>query len=150
MTQGTTTGAPVGLDNMRDIKNRADQNKAKAFGEYLWSGITQVTADSKYQELEKELGAVLKDTLEGLEKLDHFLDAVEKLTVTSLFVFTGRSFLPQGEIITAARMASPLLIHFKRNAETFFLPSLSNLDVLVFQLDKYIRITEQICAKMEK
>ncbi|XP_050962205.1 apolipoprotein L4 isoform X1 [Labeo rohita] len=157
------------LDNMRDIKDRADQvslkfdhvqrseNKAKAFGEYLWSGITQVTADSKYQELEKELDAVLKDTLEGLLKLDHFLDAVEKLTVTSLFVFTGRSFLPQGEspesvrsVITAARMASPLLIHFKRNAETFFLPSLSNLDVLAFQLDKYIRITEQICAKMEK
>ncbi|XP_073688676.1 uncharacterized protein [Garra rufa] len=157
------------LDNMRDIKDRADQvslkfdhvqrseNKAKAFGEYLWSGLTQVTADSRYQELEKELGSVLKDTLEGLEKLDHFLDAVEKLTVTSLFVFTGRSFLPKGEspesvrsVITAARMASPLLIHFKRNAETFFLPKLNNLDVLAFQLDKYIRITEQMCAKMEK
>ncbi|KAL1278088.1 hypothetical protein QQF64_024761 [Cirrhinus molitorella] len=157
------------LDKMRDIKDRADQvslkfdhvqrseNKAKAFGEYLWSGLTQVTADSRYQELEKELGAVLKDTLEGMEKLDHFLDAVEKLTVTSLFVFTGRSFLPKGEspesvrsVITAARMASPLLIHFKRNAETFFLPSLNNLDVLAFQLDKYIRIAEQICAKMEK
>ncbi|KAK2916266.1 hypothetical protein Q8A67_000640 [Cirrhinus molitorella] len=157
------------LDNMRDIKDRADQvslkfdhvqrseNKAKAFGEYLWSGLTQVTADSRYQELEKEMSAVLKDTLEGLEKLDHFLDAVEKLTVTSLFVFTGRSFLPKGEspesvrsVITAARMASPLLIHFKRNAETFFLPSLNNLDVLAFQLDKYIRIAEQIFAKMEK
>uniref|UniRef100_A0A672LP49 Si:ch73-233k15.2 n=1 Tax=Sinocyclocheilus grahami TaxID=75366 RepID=A0A672LP49_SINGR len=157
------------LDNIRDIKDRADQvslkfdhvqrskNKAKAFGEFLWSGLTQVTADSRYQELEKELGAVLKDTLEGLEKLDHFLDAVEKLTVTSLFVFTGRSFLPKGEspesvrsVITAARMASPLLIHFKRNAETFFLPSLNNLDVLAFQLDKYMRVTEQICAKMEK
>ncbi len=47
-------------------------------------------------------------------------------------------------------MASPLLIHFKRNAETFFLPSLNNLDVLAFQLDKYIRITEKICEKMEK
>lgn len=157
------------LDNMRDIKDRADQvslkfdhvrhseNKAKAFGQYLWSGLTQVTADARYLELEKELGAVLKDTLEGLEKLDHFLDAVEKLTVTSLFVFTGRSFLPKGEspesvrsVITAARMASPLLIHFKRNAEIFFLPSLNNLDVLAFQLDKYIRITEQICEKMEK
>ncbi len=157
------------LDSMRDIKDRADQvslkfnhvqrseNKAKAFGEYMWSGLTQVTADSRYLELEKELGAVLKDTLEGLEKLDHFLDAVEKLTVTSLFVFTGRSFLPKGEspesvrsVIAAARMASPLLIHFKRNAETFFLPSLNNLDVLAFQLDKYIRITEKICEKMEK
>ncbi|XP_056098592.1 apolipoprotein L4 [Rhinichthys klamathensis goyatoka] len=157
------------LEKMRDIKDQADkvslkfdhvqrsENKAKAFGEYLWSGLTQVTADSRLQELEKELGAVLKDTLEGLEKLDHFLDAVEKLTVTSLFVFTGRSFLPKGEspesvrsVITAARMASPLLIHFKRNAETFFLPSLSNVDVLAFQLDKYIRITEKICERMEK
>ncbi|KAK7167641.1 hypothetical protein R3I94_001893 [Phoxinus phoxinus] len=157
------------LENMRDIKDQADkvslkfdhvqrsENKAKAFGEYLWSGLSQVTADSRLKELEKELGAVLKDTLEGLEKLDHFLDAVEKLTVTSLFVFTGRSFLPKGEspesvrsVITAARMASPLLIHFKRDAETFFLPSLSNLDVLAFQLDKYIRITEKICERMEK
>ncbi|CAM4376501.1 unnamed protein product [Leuciscus chuanchicus] len=157
------------LEKMRDIKDQADQvslrfdhvqrseNKAKAFGEYLWSGLTQLTADSRLQELEKELGAVLKDTLEGLEKLDNFLDAVEKLTVTSLFVFTGRSFLPKAEspesvrsVITAARMASPLLIHFKRNAETFFLPSLSNLDVLAFQLDKYIRITEKICERMEK
>lgn len=157
------------LENMRDIKDQADQvslkfdhvqrseNKFKAFGEFLWSGLTQVTAESRYQELEKNLGAVLKDTLEGLEKLDHFLDAVEKLRVTSLFVFTGRSFLPKGvspesvrSVITAARMASPLLIHFKRNAETFFLPSLSNLDVLTFQLDKYIRITEQICERIEK
>lgn len=157
------------LDNIRDIKDRADQvslkfdhvqrseNKAKAFGQFLWSGLTQVTADSRYQELEKELGAVLEDTLEGLKKLHHFLDAVEKLTVTSLFVFTGRSFLPKGEspesvrsVITAARMASPLLIHFKRNPETFFLPSLNNLDVLAFQLDKYMRITERICEKMEK
>ncbi|ROL28023.1 Apolipoprotein L3 [Anabarilius grahami] len=157
------------LEKIRDIKDQADkvslkfdhvkrsENKAKAFGQYLWSGLTQVTADSRLQELEKELGAVLKDTLEGLEKLDHFLDAVEKLTATSLFVFTGRSFLPKGEspesvrsVITAARMTSPLLIHFKRNAETFFLPSLNNLDVLAFHLDKYIRITEQICERMEK
>ncbi len=34
--------------------------------------------------------------------------------------------------------------------KTFFLPSLNNLDVLAFQLDKYIRITEKICEKMEK
>ncbi|XP_051569278.1 uncharacterized protein LOC127449776 [Myxocyprinus asiaticus] len=157
------------LEKMRDIKDQADKislgfdhvqrsdNKAKAFGEYMWSGLTQVTADSKNQELAKELGAVLKDTLEGLEKLDHFLDAVEKLTVTSLFVFIGQSFLPKEEspesvraVITAARMACPLLIHFKRNAETFFLPIISNVDVLAFQLDKYIRTTQQLCERLEK
>ncbi|XP_051994415.1 uncharacterized protein LOC127652340 [Xyrauchen texanus] len=157
------------LEKMRDIKDQADkislqfdhvrrsENKAKAFGMYLWSGITQVTADSRYQVLLKKLGAILNDTLEGLEKLDHFLDAVEKLTVTSLFVFTGQSFLPKGEspasvraVITAARMACPLLIHFKRNSKDFFLPVLSNVDVLAFQLDKYIRITKQLCERMEK
>ncbi|MCI4385504.1 hypothetical protein PGIGA_G00051150 [Pangasianodon gigas] len=153
------------LDMMRDIKDRADQitlkfdhvqkaeDKAKALGEYMWSGLTQVTADSRKQELEKELGEVLKNTLEGLEKLQHFLDAVEKLAVTSLFVFMGESFMPKGvssmsvrSVISAARIVSPLLIHFKRDAGAFFLPSLSNVDVLAYQLDKYIRITQQICV----
>ncbi|XP_053508650.1 uncharacterized protein LOC128624862 [Ictalurus furcatus] len=157
------------LDMMRDIKDQADQitlkfdhvqkaeNKAKAFGEYMWSGLTQVTADSRRQELEKELGEVLKNTLEGLEKLQHFLIAVEKLAVTSLFVFVGESFMPKGvssmsvrSVISAARIVSPLLIHFKRDAGAFFLPSLSNVEVLAIQLDKYIRITQQICEKMEK
>ncbi|MCJ8739726.1 hypothetical protein PDJAM_G00050400 [Pangasius djambal] len=98
------------LDMMRDIKDRADQitlkfdhvqkaeDKAKALGEYMWSGLTQVTADSRRQELEKELGEVLKNTLEGLEKLQHFLDAVEKLAVTSLFIFMGDSFMPKGSV----------------------------------------------------
>nr|XP_055076430.1 apolipoprotein L2-like [Misgurnus anguillicaudatus] len=156
------------LDTIRDIKDQADkislkfehvknaENKVKGFGEYLWNGLTQVTADSRRQTLEKKLGAVLKDTFEGLEKLEHFLDAVEKLAVTSLFVFTTR-FLPMGvspacvrSVITAARMASSLLIHFKRNNETFFLPILNNVEVLAFQLDKYINITQQLCMKMEK
>ncbi|KAM9434118.1 uncharacterized protein Hap1MRO34_002766 [Clarias gariepinus] len=157
------------LDTMRDIKDRADQitlkfdhvqkaeNKAKALGEYMWNGLSQVTADSRKQELEKELGEVLKNTLEGLEKLHYFLDAVEKLAVTSLFVFMGESFMPKGvssmsvrSVISAARMASPLLVHFKRDAGAFFLPNLYNIEVLAFQLDKYIRVTQQICEKMEK
>ncbi|XP_039523211.1 apolipoprotein L2-like [Pimephales promelas] len=109
------------------------------------------------KELEKELGAVLENTLQGLKKLYVFLDAVEKLAVTSLFVFTGQSFMSEDEspesvrsVIMAARMTCPLLINFKRNAETFFFPSLSNLAVLSFQLDKYIRITKQICERMEE
>lgn len=154
---------------MRDIKYRADQitlkfdhvqkaeNKTKALGEYVWNGLTQVTADFRKQELVKELEEVLKSTLEGLEKLHHFLDAVEKLAVTSLFVFMGESFMPKGvssmsvrSVISAARIVSPLLVHFKRDAGAFFLPSLNNEEVLAFQLDKYIRVTQQICEKMEK
>ncbi|XP_053508580.1 uncharacterized protein LOC128624826 [Ictalurus furcatus] len=157
------------LDMMRDIKDRADQitlkfdhvhkakDKAKAFGEYMWNGLTQVTADSRRQKLEKELGEVLKKTLEGLEKLQHFLDAVEKLAVTSLFVFMDESFMPKGvssmsvrSVISAARIVSPLLVHFKRDTGAFFRPILRNVEVLAIQLDKYIRITQQICEKMEK
>ncbi|XP_026880887.2 apolipoprotein L4 [Electrophorus electricus] len=157
------------LDMMRDIKDQADQislkfdhvqkaeNKAKAFGEYLWSGMTQVTADSRKEELEKELGSVLKDTLEGLEKLHHFLDAIERLAVTSLFVFTSESIVPRGlsaaavrSLISTTRVVSPLLIHFKRDASAFFMPILCNVEVLAFQLDKYIRITKQLCERMEK
>uniref|UniRef100_A0A8B9GVY5 Si:ch73-233k15.2 n=1 Tax=Astyanax mexicanus TaxID=7994 RepID=A0A8B9GVY5_ASTMX len=157
------------LESMRDIKDRADQislqfdhvkkaeNKAKAFGEYIWSGLTQVTADSKRTELGNELKAVLKNTLLGLDGLHHFLDAIERLAVTSLFVFMGESFLPKGvssaavrSVISTARIVSPLLIHFKRDAEAFFTPSLHNMDVLAYQLDKYIRITQQLCERMEK
>ncbi|KAK3519975.1 hypothetical protein QTP70_009631 [Hemibagrus guttatus] len=157
------------LEMMRDIKDRADQitlkfehvekaeDKTKAIDEYMRSSFTQITADSRRQELEKELGDVLKNTLEGLEKLHHFLDAVEKLAVTSLFVFMGESFVPKGvssmsvrSVISAARMVCPLLVHFKRDAGAFFLPSLSTVEVLAFHLDKYIRVTQQICEKMEK
>uniref|UniRef100_A0A4W5N6X7 Apolipoprotein L n=1 Tax=Hucho hucho TaxID=62062 RepID=A0A4W5N6X7_9TELE len=159
------------LEMMRDIKERADRidlkfdhvrnsaTKAKAFGEFVWSGLTQVTADSRREELEKELGAVLKDTLGGLEKLDYFLDAVECLAVTCLLVFEENRFLclPQGTspasvqaVIIAARMACPLLIYFKRDAKAFFMPSLLNVEVLACQLDRYIQISQQVCKRMEK
>ncbi|KAK3513759.1 hypothetical protein QTP70_028711, partial [Hemibagrus guttatus] len=114
-------------------------------------------ADSRSQELEKELGEVLEKTLEGLKKLQHFLDAVENLAVTSVFIFMGERFMPQGvsslsvrSVISAARMVAPLLVHFKRDAGAFFQPSLSNVEVLAFQLDKYIRVTQQICEKIKE
>ncbi|XP_036419193.1 uncharacterized protein LOC118802881 [Colossoma macropomum] len=107
---------------------------------------------------EKKLKEVLKNTLEGLEKLSHFLDAVEKLAVTSPAVFNTSdiSFMPKGmspqsvqSYILTARSVSPLLINFKRDDEAFFLPKLHNLDVLDFQLHKYICITESICSEIK-
>ncbi|XP_036409180.1 uncharacterized protein apol [Megalops cyprinoides] len=160
------------VNMMMDIKDRAErlnlntdhiknsEDKLKAFGEYMRSKLSQVTAESRAQELEKELGAVLKDALEGLEKLNLFLEAVEKLAVTSLLFFEEENplcELPMGissaavsSVISDARAASPLLIHFQRDDGVFFLPNLVNVDVLAFQLDKYIRMTQTLCDKMRK
>ncbi|XP_062387704.1 uncharacterized protein LOC134076595 [Sardina pilchardus] len=157
------------VDTMTEIKDRADnidakfedvkksKEKTKAFRKYLWSSLTAMSADGKRQELEKELGAVLKDTLEGLEKLQHFLEAVEKLAVTSLFVFTDSRYLPKGvnaadvrSVIFAARVAAPLLVHFKRDDAAFFLPSLNNVEVLTFHLEKYIHISQQLCERIRE
>ncbi|XP_030623940.1 apolipoprotein L4-like [Chanos chanos] len=156
-------------DMMRDIKEQLDkidlkfdhvkkaEKKGKAFREYVWSRLTQVTAHSRRKALEKKLGTVLEQTLEGLKKLHPFLDAVEILAVTSLFVFTEDSFLPKGvsaadvrSVISAARVASPLLIHFKRDPAALLSIFLSNMEVLAFHLDKYISISQQLCETMEK
>ncbi|KAI3359505.1 hypothetical protein L3Q82_013903 [Scortum barcoo] len=109
---------------------------------------------------EEDLTAVLKDTLGGLEDLDYFLDAVEKLAVTSLHVFMEDNQvlnLPKEinleiiqVVITAARLVCPLLLEFKRDAKVFFLPKLQNVEVLSYQLDRYIQTTQKICEKLEK
>ena len=160
------------LEMMLDIKDRADQidlkfnhvtkseNKGKALGEYLKSLMTQGSADSRREELEKELSAVLKDTLQSLQELDGFLEAVEMLAVTSLHVFMEENpvlHLPAGislqdvqVVVIAARRVCPLLLNFKRDADNFFLPRLHNVEVLSYQLDKYIKTTQTICEKMEK
>ncbi|XP_061080665.1 uncharacterized protein LOC133114976 [Conger conger] len=160
------------LEMMRDIRDRAEKinlttdhykkskTKMKAFGEFMWSKMTQVTAGKRAQELEKELGCLLQDTLKGLEKLTLFLEAVEMLAVTSLSVFEEENpvcQLPEGvsaddvrSVITAARGACPLLIHFQRDNGKFFLPSLVNVDQLAFQLDKYLRVSQELCEKLQK
>ncbi|XP_067334409.1 uncharacterized protein [Channa argus] len=159
------------LNMMMDIKDRADsvnlnidhvtksKNRGTAFCQYMKSKVTQVSADSKLAELEKELVDVLKDTLGGLEKLDCFLDAVEKLAVTSLHVFVENQVLHLPEeislehvqvVIIAARLICPQLLKFKRDAKVFFFPRLQNVEVLSFQLDKYIQTTKKICDKLEK
>ncbi|KAI4891485.1 hypothetical protein NFI96_022870, partial [Prochilodus magdalenae] len=100
-------------------------------------------AESTGQKLEKDLGVVLRDTLAGLEKLQHFVDALERLAVTSLFVFTDEVFLMKDvsseaiqTVISTATSVSPLLLHFKRDAKAFFLPCLDNVEVLDYQLEK--------------
>lgn len=165
-------GRETELNMIMDIKIRADkidlsishvtqsENRGNAFLEYMKSKVTHVTADSRREELEQELAAVLKDTLGGLEKLDCFLDAVERLAVTSLHVFNEEnrvSHLPQ-EIspdtvqvgIIAARRVCPLLLQFKRDASIFFLPKLQNVEVFAYQLDRYIQTTQKICDTLEK
>lgn len=158
------------LNMMMDIKERADridlsfshvtnsEGKGKAFVDYIKS-MFQMKRDRKYEELEKELAEVLKDTLEGLEKLTGFLDAVEKLAVTSLHVFTDNKVLHLPEeisfgdvqvVIAAARLICPLLLEFRRDANVFFLPKRQNLDVLAYRLDRYIQTSKTICEKMEK
>ncbi|XP_061568409.1 uncharacterized protein LOC133422434 [Cololabis saira] len=159
------------LHMMMDIKDRADkisldlshftqsEDKGKAFREYMGNKFTQFTADSKREELQKELAAVLKDVLGGLEKLGCFLDAVEKLAVTSLHVFTENDVLNLPEeisrdhvqaVIAAARRVCPLLLEFKRDASVFFLPRLQNADVMAYQLDRYVQTSRNISEKMEK
>lgn len=167
-----TLGRKTELDMMMDIKERAENislninhvtqsnNKVMAFFWYIGSKFTQVTADSRRAELEAELAAVLKDTLGGLEELHCFLDAVENLAVTSLHVFTDQNsmlHLPEGicpediqVVISAAQMTCDLLIGFRRDATAFFLPKLHNVEVLSYQLDKYITTTQTICEELEK
>ncbi|XP_049416503.1 uncharacterized protein apol isoform X1 [Epinephelus fuscoguttatus] len=167
-----TLGRETELHMMMDIKDRADkihlnighvtqsEKRGKAMWEYMKSKVTQVTADSRRAELETELADVLKDTLGGLEELNCFLDAVEKLAVTSLHVFMKENqvlHLPEGispehvqVVIIAARLICPLLLEFKRDASVFFLPKLQNVEVLSYQLNKYVQTTKTICEKLEK
>ncbi|KAM4535487.1 uncharacterized protein V3H82_025242 isoform 2-T2 [Fundulus diaphanus] len=149
-------------DKMMNIKKRADEiDPTFTKSEGKWAKVRnhvkssfQMDAESKFAELEKELDEVLKDTLEGLEELNTFVDAVEKLAVTSLHVFTKNLVLHLPEkirfddvqaVIKTARQTCPLLLEFKRNAKSFFLPTLYNVEVLTYQLKRYIDTTDTIC-----
>lgn len=117
-------------------------------------------AEKTSPELEEELAASLKATLSGLEQLQHFLDALEKLAVTSVHVFQEDNpviFLPEEsdlgtvqDVITAAQIICPLLVEFKRDANTFFSPKLQNVEVLAYQLDQYIKAVQNICVNLKK
>lgn len=156
---------------MMDLRERAEkvdlsfshvrqaENKARALWEYLSSATTlQTNLDKKYVELEEELAAVLKDTNYGLQELDDFLDAVEKLAFTSLQVFKeNRLRLPAGisldlvqAVIGAAQRCCSLRVLLILDAKEFFVPQLQNVDVLLIQLNKHVIITQLMCDQMEK
>lgn len=119
----------------------------------------KVNADKRRVELEKKLTKVSEQILKGLESLSCMMNAVEKLAVTSLHVFTDNTMLclPEGinfnyieSIIIAARQICPLLLEFKRDPKVFFLPKLQNVDVLKYQLDRCIQITQKICERLQE
>ncbi|XP_041634046.1 uncharacterized protein LOC121503620 [Cheilinus undulatus] len=129
---------------------------------YVWNKLTLLLCESvktKRAKLERDLAVVLRDSLCGLEKLNVFLEAVENLAVTSLHVFQeGNQVLnlPDGirlehvqDFITAVQQICPQLLKFKRDASTFFLPKLDNVEELMHQLDRYIQTAENICGELE-
>ena len=109
---------------------------------------------------QKTLATVLKTIREGVKELTNFLDAVEKLAVTSLQVFTGGGEVVQlslgislgsvRDIISAAWLVCPFLLQFKRDAEVFFQPSIHNLAVFEAELNTYIVTMEIICRSMKQ
>ncbi|XP_033827379.1 uncharacterized protein LOC117375216 [Periophthalmus magnuspinnatus] len=158
------------LNLLLDIKERAarinlglrhvteSQDKGNAFMEFMRSKL--FSADQQKTQLQEELSASLKTSLMGLQTLDVFLDAVERLAVTSVQVFQEENpvlLLPEGgdlgtvqDIITAAKNICPLLVEFKRDNKEFFSPKLQNVEVLAYQLDQYIQAVQRICATIKK
>ncbi|XP_005740034.1 uncharacterized protein LOC102204130 [Pundamilia nyererei] len=156
------------LDTLMDIKDGIDaldlkithvynlEEKCTAFLKFIKN---KVSADSRREKLEKELTEVLEYVLRGQEKLQPFLDAVEKLAVTSQQVFGENQelHLPEGirlehiqSVISAAQQICPLLLEFKRDSKVFFRPKLENVDVLAYQLDRYIVTSQKIHEKLEE
>lgn len=107
--------------------------------------------------LQKELEAVLKQTHSGLKDLECFLDAVEKLAVTSGQVFQENTqvyYLSNGadlesvqDIISAAQNTCSVVLTFKQDNEVIFSPKLKNVEVLLFQLHLYVTKVQEMCDR---
>ncbi|XP_029913796.1 apolipoprotein L4-like [Myripristis murdjan] len=119
---------------------------------------TEVTELNKIKD-EADLNSVLKKALGGLEKLDSFLDAVERLAVTSLQVFMKNKVLqlPQEislekvqAVINDSKNVCPFLLEFKRDDRTFFRPNIKNVEVFAAQLGRYLWITQKLCRMIKK
>uniref|UniRef100_A0A8C6UPN6 Si:ch73-233k15.2 n=1 Tax=Neogobius melanostomus TaxID=47308 RepID=A0A8C6UPN6_9GOBI len=139
------------LNVLLDIKERAagielsvshvTQSKVKMGLKFFPSVV-----ERQRQELQEELAATLKTSLMGLEALGRFLDAVERLSVTAVNV----ALKTVQNIIIAAQGICPHLVQFKRDNAEFFSPKLQDVEVLAYQLDKYIKAVQKICGTMKK
>uniref|UniRef100_A0A8C6WXN8 Si:ch73-233k15.2 n=1 Tax=Neogobius melanostomus TaxID=47308 RepID=A0A8C6WXN8_9GOBI len=160
------------LNVLLDIKERAasielsvshvtqSQDKGKAFLKYMKSKFVPSVVERQRKELQGELAATLKTSLMGLAALGRFLDAVERLCVTSVHVFQEDNpvlLLPEEgaldtvqHVIIAAQGICPHLVEFKRDNADFFSPKLQNVEVLAYQLDKYIKAVQMICGTIKK
>uniref|UniRef100_A0A096MCS3 Uncharacterized protein n=1 Tax=Poecilia formosa TaxID=48698 RepID=A0A096MCS3_POEFO len=156
MFPGWKTRREKQVKEMRKIKEKADKihpSKGKKKNILKIMNKFKFRKGKELAELEKELDEVLKETLKDLKKLNTFLDAVEKLAVTSLQVFTENQILilPEGisfdqiqDLIKSAQLTCPLILEFKREAKAFFAPKIPNMEVLLYRLRKHICTSEKI------
>ncbi|KAK7929811.1 hypothetical protein WMY93_006206 [Mugilogobius chulae] len=131
-------------DWIKDRENESEKMK-----------VDEENPESSYKD-ETELQEGLQPTLKALKEMQHFLEAVEMLAVTSVHVFDlekkQKMWMSQNtdlesvmKIISSAQLICPLLIAFKRDNEVFFSPKLENLEVMHYQLKQYITNIKHIC-----
>ncbi|XP_061556852.1 uncharacterized protein apol [Phycodurus eques] len=143
------------MNAITDIGNRAELKPTENILAYVKN---KMAAERRRSALEAELAAALKDVLLGLEDLDVFVEALERLATTSPLIFRGEVVkLPQDVgrwdaalAVAAARRACPLAAELKQDAKVFFVPRLDNAAVLVYLLDKYVQTALQMCLLMDK
>uniref|UniRef100_A0A8C6UQ09 Si:ch73-233k15.2 n=1 Tax=Neogobius melanostomus TaxID=47308 RepID=A0A8C6UQ09_9GOBI len=153
------------LNVLLDIKERAasiELSVSHVTQSQVKMGLKFVPSvvERQRKELQGELAATLKTSLMGLAALGRFLDAVERLCVTSVHVFQEDNpvlLLPEEgaldtvqHVIIAAQGICPHLVEFKRDNADFFSPKLQNVEVLAYQLDKYIKAVQMICGTIKK
>ncbi|XP_033847584.1 uncharacterized protein LOC117393697 isoform X3 [Periophthalmus magnuspinnatus] len=97
----------------------------------------------------------LEPTLKGLNEMQIFLEAVEKLAVTSAHVFDQSLVVQLCEetdlesmkmIISVSQLICPLLITLKGDYADFFSPKLENMEVMQLRLEQYISNIKDICG----
>lgn len=143
------------INTVKDIVIRAELKLGRNILMYVKN---KMATENRRTALEAGLAAVLKDILLGLEELEVFVMALERLATTSLLVFRDEVVkLPQGlrcwdvaVAVAAARRACPLAAELKQDAKVVFVPRLDNAAVLAYLLDKHVQTAQQMCYLMDK